>query len=103
MNIDFENIIFPSIVSAVSGIFGWVVGRKRENVEVDSNEIANTKEIIEMWKVTAKEMKEEVAELKDKIEALTTEVHTLRSENVELRTKLGIIANENNKSQSKGN
>lgn len=103
MNIDFENIIFPSIVSAVSGIFGWVVGRKRENVEVDSNEIANTKEIIEMWKVTAKEMKEEVAELKDKIEALTTEVHTLRSENVELRTKLGIIANENNKSQSTGN
>jgi len=103
MNIDFENIVFPSIVSAVSGIFGWVVGRKRENVEVDSNEIANTKEIIEMWKVTAKEMKEEVAELKDKIEALTTEVHTLRSENVELRTKLGIIANENNKSQPTGN
>ena len=90
MNIDFENIVFPSIVSAVSGIFGWVVGRKRENVEVDSNEIANTKEIIEMWKVTAKEMKEEVAELKQKIEDLTKEVHTLRAENIELRTKLGI-------------
>jgi predicted RNase H-like nuclease (RuvC/YqgF family) len=95
MNIDFENIIFPSIVSAISGIFGWVVGRKKENVEVDSNEIANTKEIIEMWKVTAKEMKEEVAELKDKIEALTKEVHTLRAENIELRTKLG-ITNESN-------
>lgn len=95
MNIDFENIIFPSIVSAVSGIFGWVVGRKRENVEVDSNEIANTKEIIEMWKVTAKEMKEEVAELKQKIEDLTKEVHTLRAENIELRTKLG-ITNESN-------
>jgi regulator of replication initiation timing len=97
MNIDFENIIFPTIVSAISGIFGWVVGRKRENVEVDSNEIANTKEIIEMWKVTAKEMKDEVAELKVKIETLTTEVHTLRAENVELRTKLGIITNENHK------
>jgi len=95
MNIDFENIVFPSIVSAVSGIFGWVVGRKRENVEVDSNEIANTKEIIEMWKVTAKEMKEEVAELKQKIEDLTKEVHTLRAENIELRTKLG-ITNESN-------
>lgn len=95
MNIDFENIIFPSIVSAISGIFGWVVGRKRENVEVDSNEIANTKEIIEMWKVTAKEMKEEVAELKQKIEDLTKEVHTLRAENIELRTKLG-ITNESN-------
>jgi hypothetical protein len=97
MNFDFENVIFPTIISAITGIFGWLVGRKRENVEVDSNEIANTKEIIEMWKVTAKEMKEEVAELKVKIEALTTEVHTLRAENVELRTKLGIITNENHK------
>ena len=98
MNIDFENIIFPSIVSAVSGIFGWVVGRKRENVEVDSNEIANTKEIIEMWKVTAKEMKEEVAELKQKIEDLTKEVHTLRMENIELRSKL---SNANESHQDK--
>jgi regulator of replication initiation timing len=97
MNFDFENVIFPTIISGITGVFGWLVGRKRENVEVDSNEIANTKEIIEMWKVTAKEMKEEVAELKVKIEALTTEVHTLRAENVELRTKLGIITNENHK------
>ena len=97
MNFDFENVIFPTIISAFTGLFGWLMGKKREDVEVDSNEIANTKEIIEMWKVTAKEMKEEVAELKVKIEALTTEVHTLRAENVELRTKLGIITNENHK------
>lgn len=88
MNIDFENVIFPTIISGASAIFGWLIGRKRENVEVDSNEIANTKEIIEMWKVTAKEMKEEVAELKQKIEDLTKEVHTLRMENIELRSKL---------------
>ena len=96
MNFDFENVIFPTIISGITGIFGWLVGRKRENVEVDSNEIANTKEIIEMWKVTAKEMKEEVAELKQKIEDLSKEVHTLRMENIELRSKLS-ITNENHK------
>ena len=95
MNFDFENVIFPTIISGITGVFGWLVGRKRENVEVDSNEIANTKEIIEMWKVTAKEMKEEVAELKQKIEDLTKEVHTLRLENIELRAKL-ILTNESN-------
>jgi archaellum component FlaC len=95
MNFDFENVIFPTIISGITGIFGWLVGKKREDVEIDTNEIANTKEIIEMWKVTAKEMKEEVAELKQKIEDLTKEVHTLRAENIELRTKLG-ITNESN-------
>lgn len=96
MNFDFENVIFPTIISGITGIFGWLVGKKREDVEVDSNEIANTKEIIEMWKITAKEMKEEVAELKQKIEDLTKEVHTLRLENVELRAKLVLTDNESN-------
>lgn len=96
MNFDFENVILPTIISGITGFFGWLIGKKREDVEIDSNEIANTKEIIEMWKVTAKEMKEEVAELKEKIEALTKEVHTLRLENIELRSKLS-NANENHK------
>lgn len=95
MNLDFENVIFPTLISGASGLFGWLVGKKREDVEIDTNEIANTKEIIEMWKVTAKEMKEEVAELKQKIEDLTKEVHTLRMENIELRSKLS-NANESN-------
>lgn len=89
-----KDLILPSLFSAIAGIFGWLVGKRKENVEVDSNEIANTKEIIEMWKVTAKEMKEEVAELKEKIESLTTEVHKLRAENVDLRTKLGLSNEE---------
>lgn len=93
-----KDLILPSLFSAIAGIFGWLVGKRKENVEVDSNEIANTKEIIEMWKVTAKEMKEEVAELKEKIESLTTEVHKLRAENVDLRTKLG-LTNEDNQSK----
>lgn len=98
MNFFDEDLILPSLFSAIAGLFGWLVGKRKENVEVDSNEIANTKEIIEMWKVTAKEMKEEVAELKEKIESLTTEVHKLRAENVDLRTKLG-LTNEDNQSK----
>jgi len=93
-----KDLILPSLFSAITGLFGWLVGKRKENVEVDSNEIANTKEIIEMWKVTAKEMKEEVAELKEKIESLTTEVHKLRAENVDLRTKLG-LTNEDNENK----
>lgn len=88
MNFDLENVIFPAIVSSITGLFGWFVGKGKEKVEIQGSEITNVQEAIKIWREMATDMKAEVAELKEKIEALTTEVHTLRSENVELRKKL---------------
>lgn len=102
MNFDFENVIFPAFVSAFSAFFGWLVGKKKETVEIQGSEITNVQEAIKIWREMAVDMKAEVAELKEKIEILTTEVHTLRSENVELRQKLEGKPNENPKSRRKG-
>lgn len=93
MNFNFEDVILPTIVSAISGAFGWLVGRKKENVEVQKTEIENVSDAIKLWRETALELKGEVAELKTKVETLTTEIHGLRTENIELRAKL----NENHK------
>lgn len=93
MNFNFEDAILPAIVSAISGAFGWLVGRKKENVEVQKTEIENVSDAIKLWRETALELKGEVAELKIKVETLTTEIHGLRAENIELRAKL----NENHK------
>ena len=93
MNFNFEDAILPTIVSAISGAFGWLVGRKKENVEVQKTEIENVSDAIKLWRETALELKGEVAELKTKVETLTTEIHGLRTENIELRAKL----NENHK------
>jgi predicted RNase H-like nuclease (RuvC/YqgF family) len=87
MNFDFENVIMPAIVSAITGFFGWIIGRRKENVEIQGTEITNVQEAIKIWREMATDMKEEVEELKHKIDLLTTEVHTLRKENVELRAK----------------
>ena len=102
MNFDFENVIFPAFVSAFSAFFGWLVGKKKETVEIQGSEITNVQEAIKIWREMAVDMKAEVEELKHKIELLTTEVHTLRSENVELRQKLEGKPNENTKSRRKG-
>ena len=93
MNFDYEDAVLPTIVSAISGAFGWLVGRKKENVEVQKTEIENVSDAIKLWRETALELKSEVAELKTKVETLTTEIHGLRTENIELRAKL----NENHK------
>jgi septal ring factor EnvC (AmiA/AmiB activator) len=93
MNFDLQDTILPSIVSLFSGAFGWLIGRKKENVEVQKTEIENVSDAIKLWRETAQELKTEVAELKTKVESLTTEIHGLRTENIELRAKL----NENNK------
>ena len=93
MNFDYEDAVLPTIISAISGAFGWLVGRKKENVEVQKTEIENVSDAIKLWRETALELKTEVAELKTKVETLTTEIHGLRTENIELRAKL----NENHK------
>jgi regulator of replication initiation timing len=95
MNFDLEDTILPSVVSLLSGAFGWLIGRKKENVEVQKTEIENVSDAIKLWRETAQELKAEVAELKIKVESLTTEINGLRTENIELRAKL----NENHKDQ----
>jgi predicted RNase H-like nuclease (RuvC/YqgF family) len=95
MDFEFKDVILPSIFSALSGFFGWIVGRKKEHVEVQKTEIENVSDAIKLWRETALELKAEVAELKTKVETLTTEIHGLRTENIELRAKL----NENHKDQ----
>lgn len=88
MNLD--DIIVPSVTGAFTAFIGWLVGKRKENLDINASEIANTKEIIAMWKVTAQEMSDKVKELSDKVDVLTTEVHHLRSENADLKIKLGL-------------
>lgn len=93
-----KDFILPSLFSALSGLFGWLIGRKKENVEIQGSEITNVQEAIKIWREMATDMKAEVADLKEKVETLTNEIHTLRAENVDLRTKLG-LTNEDNENK----
>lgn len=92
---NYDEIIVPSITGALGAFVSWIFGRKKENVEIQSNEIKNASEIIALWKDMASELKQEVSELRDKIDVLSKEVHDLRSENTQLRLKLN-ITNEDN-------
>lgn len=94
MDILDKDLVIPGLFSALSGLFGWLIGRKKENVEIQGSEITNVQEAIKIWREMATDMKAEVADLKEKVETLTNEIHNLRAENVELRTKLGLTKEE---------
>jgi len=97
MNLD--DIIVPSITGGIASFVTWLIGRKKENVEVQGSEITNTQEAIKIWREMAQEMSDKVKELGDKVDALTQEVHSLRSENTELKQKLGLDESKPNRSK----
>jgi len=91
---NFDDIIVPSLTGAIGAFISWLIGRKKEIVEVQGNEITNTQEAIKIWREMAEDMSNKVKELSDKVDALTTEVQNLRGENAELKNKLGLDGNE---------
>jgi gas vesicle protein len=95
MNLD--DIIIPSVTGGVASFITWLIGRKKESVEVQGSEITNTQEAIKIWREMAQEMSDKVKELSDKVDALTQEVHSLRSENTDLKHKLGLDENYKSK------
>lgn len=97
MNLD--DIIVPSATGAIASFITWLIGRKKETVEVQGSEINNTQEAIKIWREMAQEMSDKVKELSDKVDTLTQEVHALRSENSELKSKLGLDESKSSKSK----
>jgi len=95
----FDDIIVPSITGAIGAFISWLVGRKKENVEVQGSEITNTQEAIKIWREMAQDMSDKVKDLSDKVDALTQEVHSLRSENSDLKQKLGLDESKPNRSK----
>lgn len=97
---DLNDILGQSVTGAIAALIGWLVGRRKEQAEINTTELDQTTKAIEIWRLMAQEMSDKVKELSDKIDILTAEVHSLKSENSNLKTKLGLI-DESNQSQPK--
>ena len=42
---NYDDIIVPSVTGALGAFVSWIVGKKREDVEVQSSEIKNTADL----------------------------------------------------------
>ena len=86
----FDDIIVPSITGGIASFVTYLVGRKKENIEVQGNALDNVDKAVKMWQDTAEKMSQRVDELSEKVELLTKEVHSLRAENSDLKSKLDL-------------
>lgn len=87
---NFDDIIVPSITGGIASFITWLVGRKKENIEVQGNALDNVDKAVKMWQDTAEKMSQRVDELSEKVDLLTKEVHSLRAENSDLKSKLDL-------------
>jgi regulator of replication initiation timing len=87
---DLNDILGQSLTGGIAALIGWLVGRRKEQAEINTTELDQTTKAIEIWRLMAQEMSDKVKDLSDKIDILTAEVHSLKSENSNLRIKLGI-------------
>jgi hypothetical protein len=87
---DLNDILGQSLTGGVAALIGWLVGRRKEQAEINTTELDQTTKAIEIWRLMAQEMSDKVKDLSDKIDILTAEVHSLKAENSNLRIKLGI-------------
>ena len=46
----YDDIFVPSITGAITAFLGWIVGKRKENLDVNASEIANTKESLRCGK-----------------------------------------------------
>jgi regulator of replication initiation timing len=74
--------------AAIGGLAGLLLGRRKQNAEAISVEVANAQEVLKMWEKTATLMQERVAKLEKDIAIMHEEMQALRRENQQLRDEL---------------
>lgn len=89
--------IFTLLVSSVTGIFTYLVGRNRKQKEVDSLTLINLEKAVEVYNLIIGDLREEVEKLNKKIDELEDKVDTLLLENHQLKQMLNGDANTSTK------
>lgn len=84
-------IISGVVGTFATGISTYLITRKKYHQEVKSQEVANLKEIISIWKETAKEVQEEGAKVKAMNTQLSNQMLEIHSQAIKLKMELSDI------------
>jgi chromosome segregation ATPase len=83
-----NEVIITALVSALTTIGGFFLGKRKSNAETDTIVIQNVKEILGVYAITINDLKNEIRELKDKIDRYEEQIENMSIELNELRKQL---------------
>jgi peptidoglycan hydrolase CwlO-like protein len=76
------------ISNAITGIAGWFVGKRRQQVETDNAVLRNLELSVNLYKTIIDDLKEEIHGLNIKIQDLEKKIDELHAENKKLKAGL---------------
>lgn len=76
---------FTILVSSVTGVFTYLVGRNRKQKEVDSITLQNLEKSVDIYNRIIGDLSEQIVKLNAKINDLEEKVDNLLAENLELK------------------
>jgi len=76
--------------NAITGIAGWIVGRRKASAETDNQVLRNLELSINLYKSIIDDLKEEIQSLNIKIQDLEKRVDALMTENKKLKKHSGL-------------
>jgi peptidoglycan hydrolase CwlO-like protein len=76
---------FTILVSSVTGVFTYLVGRNRKQKEVDSITLQNLEKSVDIYNRIIGDLSEQIIKLNAKINDLEEKVDNLLAENLELK------------------
>jgi len=82
------NDLILILSNALTGIAGWVVGKRKQQVEVENSVLRNLEISVNLYKTIIDDLKEEIHNLNIKIQELERKIDELHTENKRLKANL---------------
>jgi len=82
------NDLILILSNALTGSAGWVVGRRKQQVEVENSVLRNLEISVNLYKTIIDDLKEEIHNLNIKIQELERKIDELHAENKRLKANL---------------
>lgn len=92
----YYEILNTGITALITAVITWFFTRRKQNAEIESNEIDNVEKAIKIWRDMSEGLKHQIDNLKKEISNLETLVNDLKKENSNLREELEALKDERN-------
>lgn len=91
------------IAPVVAGLVGWFTGRRKQNAETKTDELANVTEAIKIWREMAEDFKTQLTEKDSALNDLKVQMQVITDQNKELLLKMTALEKDYSKLQKNYN